>query len=148
MSEEWLVDSVVTQHMAYSKECVKNYQNIPSVDVHLAKFCVVQAVDKVDVIMSMRIRHGVKKGVLTGVRHILKFTRNLFSVGHFTKEVRLFTTESDECFVQAKSVKWHLGTRTGKELFKIFMTSLMTDEASVSISTSCNGITSSYLCHL
>uniref|UniRef100_A0AAV1UTV3 CCHC-type domain-containing protein n=1 Tax=Peronospora matthiolae TaxID=2874970 RepID=A0AAV1UTV3_9STRA len=70
--EEWLVDSGATQHIAYSKECIKNYQKISPVDVHLADDGVVQAVGKGDIIMSMRTKHGVKKGVLTGVWHLPK----------------------------------------------------------------------------
>ena len=62
--------------------------------------------------MLMRTKYGVKKGVLTGVWHILKLTRNLFSVGRFTKDVGPVTFESDEC--QAKSLNWQLDTRKGK----------------------------------
>ena len=55
--------------------------------MHLADDVVVQAVGKGDIIMSTKTEHGVKKGVLTGVWHIPKLTRNLFSVERFTKDV-------------------------------------------------------------
>uniref|UniRef100_A0AAV1UYL3 Uncharacterized protein n=1 Tax=Peronospora matthiolae TaxID=2874970 RepID=A0AAV1UYL3_9STRA len=148
LSEEWLVDSGATQHMTYSKEYMKNYQKISPVDVHLADDGVVQAVGKGDIIMSMRTKHGVKKCVLTGVWHIPKLTRNLFSVGCFTKDIGHVTFESDGCFAQSKSVKWQLGTRKGKGLFKLCMTPLMSDEANVSSSTGFNGTNRSYLWHL
>uniref|UniRef100_A0AAV1UA25 Integrase catalytic domain-containing protein n=1 Tax=Peronospora matthiolae TaxID=2874970 RepID=A0AAV1UA25_9STRA len=135
LSEEWMVDSGVTQHMTYSKEYMKKYQKISPVDVHLADDGVVQAVGKGDIIMSMRTKHGVKKGVLTGVWHIPKLTRNLFSVGRFTKDIVPVTFESDGCFAQSKSVKWQLATCKGKGLFKLCVTPLMLDEAKVSSST-------------
>uniref|UniRef100_A0AAV1V171 Retrovirus-related Pol polyprotein from transposon TNT 1-94-like beta-barrel domain-containing protein n=1 Tax=Peronospora matthiolae TaxID=2874970 RepID=A0AAV1V171_9STRA len=84
--------------MTYSKEHMKNYKKISPVDVHLADYGVVQAVGKGDIIISMKTKHGVKKGVLTGVWHIPKLTRNLFSVGRFTKDIGPVTFESDGCF--------------------------------------------------
>uniref|UniRef100_A0AAV1TUT6 Retrovirus-related Pol polyprotein from transposon TNT 1-94-like beta-barrel domain-containing protein n=1 Tax=Peronospora matthiolae TaxID=2874970 RepID=A0AAV1TUT6_9STRA len=105
LSEEWLVDSGATQHMTYSKEYMKNYQKISPVDVNLAVDGVVQAVGKGVIILSMRTKHGVKKGVLTGVWQIPKLTRNLFSVRRFTKDIGPVTFESDGCFAQSKSVK-------------------------------------------
>uniref|UniRef100_A0AAV1UBA3 Retrovirus-related Pol polyprotein from transposon TNT 1-94-like beta-barrel domain-containing protein n=1 Tax=Peronospora matthiolae TaxID=2874970 RepID=A0AAV1UBA3_9STRA len=141
LSEEWLVDLCATQHTTYSKEYMKNYQKISPVDVQLADDGVVQAVGKGDIIMSMRTKHGVKKGVLTGVWHIPKLTRNLFFVGRLTKNIDPVTFESDGCFAQSKSVKWQLGTRKGKGLLKLCMTPLMPDEANVSSSTGLMGPT-------
>ena len=98
--------------------------------------------------MSMNTQHGNKKGVLTDVWHIPKLPRNLFSVGRFTKDAGPVTFESDGCFAEAKSVKWQLGARMGKGLFKLCMTPLIPDEANVSSSKSQNGNTTSYLWHL
>ena len=127
---------------------MKNYKKIARVDVHLADDGVVQAVGTGDIIMLMKTQHGMKKGVLTGVWHILKLSRNLFSVGRFTKDVGPVTFESDVCFAEAKSVKWQLGAAMGKGLFKLCMTPLMPDEANVSSIKSQNGNTTSYLWHL
>ena len=71
--------------MTYSKEYIKDDQTISAVDVHLADDVVVQAVGKGDIILLMRTKHGVTKSVLTGVWHIPKLTRNLFSVGRFLR---------------------------------------------------------------
>uniref|UniRef100_A0AAV1VBA9 GAG-pre-integrase domain-containing protein n=1 Tax=Peronospora matthiolae TaxID=2874970 RepID=A0AAV1VBA9_9STRA len=98
--------------------------------------------------MSMRTKHGVKKGVLTGVWHIPKLTRNLFFVGRFTKDIGPVTFESDGCFAKSKIVKWQLGMRKGKGLFKLCMTPLMPDEANASSLTGINGTNRSYLWHL
>uniref|UniRef100_A0AAV1TPQ4 GAG-pre-integrase domain-containing protein n=1 Tax=Peronospora matthiolae TaxID=2874970 RepID=A0AAV1TPQ4_9STRA len=126
---------------------MKNYQKVSPVDVHSAKDGVVQAVGKGDIIISMRTKHDVKKNVLIGVWHIPKLTRNLFSVGRFTKDIGLVTFESDGCFAKSKSVKWQLGTRKGKGLFRLCMTPLMPDEENVLSSTGFNGTNRPYLWH-
>ncbi|KAE9565726.1 hypothetical protein CGMCC3_g18090 [Colletotrichum fructicola] len=105
----WLVDSGATQHMTYSKEYMKNFKKITPVDVHLADDGVVQALGTGDIVMSMRTPRGMKKGVLTNVWYIPKLSRNLFSVGRFTKDVGPVTFESDGCFAETKGLKWKLG---------------------------------------
>ena len=128
---------------------MKNYKKIAPVDVHLADDGVVQAVRTGEIIMSMKTQHGMgKKSVLTGVWHIPKLLRNLFSVELFTKDVGPVTFESDGCFAEANSVKWELGTRMGKGLFKLCMTPIIHEEANVSSSKPRNGNTTSYLWHL
>ncbi|POM74771.1 Copia proteinlike putative, partial [Phytophthora palmivora] len=108
-SEVWLVDSGATQHMTYSKEYMKNYKKMTPVDVHLADDGVVQAVGSGDIVMSMKTPRGIKKGVLTKVWHIPKLSRNLFSVGRFTKDVGPVAFERDGCFAETKKIKWQLG---------------------------------------
>ena len=108
-SDKWLVDSGATQHMTYSKEYMKNYKKMTPVDVHLADDGVVQAVGSGDIVMSMKTPRGIKKGVLTGVWHIPKLSRNLFSVGRFTKDVGRVTFKRDGCFAETKNIKWKLG---------------------------------------
>ncbi|POM77764.1 Integrase catalytic core protein [Phytophthora palmivora] len=147
-SEVWLVDSGATQHMTYSKEYMKNYKKMTPVDVHLADDGVVQAVGCGDIVMSMKSPRGIKKGVLTKVWHIPKLSRNLFSVGRFTKDVGPVTFERDGCFAETKKIKWQLGAREGKGLFKLCMTPIMPDEANVSSSKDRKGDTTSYLWHL
>ena len=142
----WLVDSGATQHMTYSKEYMKNYKVISPVDVHLADDGVVQAVGTGDVVMSIKTPRGTKKGMLTGVWHIPKLSRNLFSVGRFTKDVGPVTFERHGCFAEAKGLRWKLGVREGKGLFKLCMTPIMMDEANVTRSMGCHGDTKSYLC--
>ena len=90
----------------------------------------------------------MKKGILRGVWHIPKLSRNLFSVGRFTKDVGPVTFESDGCFVKTKGMQWKLGVREGKGLFKLCMTPISTDEANVTSSSGCHGDTTSYLWHL
>ncbi|KAJ8535041.1 hypothetical protein ON010_g13696 [Phytophthora cinnamomi] len=118
-----------TQHVTYSKEYMKNYKNMTPVDVHLADDGVVQAVGSGDTVTSMKTPHGIKKGVITGVWHILKLSRNLFSVGRFTKDVG------------------PLGAREGKELFKLCMTPAMPGEANEPSLKERKGDTTSYLWH-
>ncbi|KAG2758739.1 Retrovirus-related Pol polyprotein from transposon TNT 1-94 [Phytophthora cactorum] len=144
----WLVDSGATQHMTYSKEYMKNFKKITPVDVHLADDGVVQALGTGDIVMSMRTPRGMKKGVLTNVWYIPKLSRNLFSVGRFTKDVGPVTFESDGCFAETKGLKWKLGAREGKGLFKLCMTPMMPDEANVASSKDRKGDTTSYLWHL
>ena len=113
--------------MTFSKEFVKNYKDIFSVDVHLADDGVVQAIRTGDIEMSMKTPSGIKKGTLRGVWHILKLSRNLFSVGRVTKDVGPVTFESDGCFVKVKKLQWKLGAREVKGLFKLCMTPISTD---------------------
>ncbi|KAG3254075.1 hypothetical protein PI124_g1314 [Phytophthora idaei] len=149
--------------MTYSKEYMKNYKKISPVDVHLADDGVVQAVGTGDIVMSMKTRligalslslslsltpRGAKKGKLTSVWHIPKLSRNLFSVGRFTKDVGPVTFESDGCFAETKDLRWKLGAREGKGLFKLCMTPGMPDEANVASSKNRKGDTTSYPWHL
>ncbi|KAG6613804.1 Retrovirus-related Pol polyprotein from transposon TNT 1-94 [Phytophthora cinnamomi] len=147
-NEVWLVDSGATQHMTSSKKFMRNYKKISPVDVHLADDGVVQAIGRGDIVMKMQTPRGVKKGVLTNVWHIPKLSRNLFSVGRFTKDVGPVTFESDGCFTETKGLKWKLGARGGKGLFKLSMTPVMPDEANVASSKDREGDTTSYLWHL
>ncbi|KAG6615787.1 Transposon-encoded protein [Phytophthora cinnamomi] len=110
-NEVWLVDSGATQHMTSSKKFMRNYKKISPVDVHLADDGVVQAIGRGDIL-----------------------SRNLFSVGRFTKDVGPVTFESDGCFTETKGLKWKLGAREGKGLFKLSMTPVMPDEANVASS--------------
>ncbi|OWY95848.1 Integrase, catalytic core protein, partial [Phytophthora megakarya] len=73
-------------------EYMKNYKKISPVDVHLADGGVVQAVGTGDIVMSL--------------------SRNLFSVGRFTKDVGPVIFESDGCFAETKGLKWKLGARS------------------------------------
>ncbi|KAG6616755.1 Transposon-encoded protein [Phytophthora cinnamomi] len=127
---------------------MRNYKKISPVDVHLADDGVVQAIGRGDIVMKMQTPRGVKKGVLTNVWHIPKLSRNLFSVGRFTKDVGPVTFESDGCFTETKGLKWKLGAREGKGLFKLSMTPVMPDEANVASSKDRKGDTTSYLWHL
>uniref|UniRef100_H3H7L8 CCHC-type domain-containing protein n=1 Tax=Phytophthora ramorum TaxID=164328 RepID=H3H7L8_PHYRM len=147
-SDMWLVDSGATQHMTSSSKYMRNYKKMAPVDVHLADDGVVQAVGTGDIVMSMKTPRGMKKGVLTNVWHIPKLSRNLFSVGRFTKDVGPVTFESDGCFADNKGLKWQLGAREGKGLFKLCMTPMMPDEANAASSKDRQGDTTSYLWHL
>ncbi|KAG2854425.1 hypothetical protein PC119_g28480 [Phytophthora cactorum] len=98
--------------------------------------------------MSMKTPRGMKKGVLTNVWHIPKLSRNLFSVGRFTKDVGPVIFERDGCFAEKKGLKWQLGARLGKGLFKLCMTPMMPDEANAPSSKDRQGDTTSYLWHL
>uniref|UniRef100_H3H4L4 Retrovirus-related Pol polyprotein from transposon TNT 1-94-like beta-barrel domain-containing protein n=1 Tax=Phytophthora ramorum TaxID=164328 RepID=H3H4L4_PHYRM len=106
----WLVDSGATQHMTSSNKYMRNYKKMAPVDVHLADDGVVQAVGTGDIVMSMKTPRGMKKGVLTNVWHIPKLSRNLFSVGRFTKDVGPVTFESDGCFADNKVRRIAKGT--------------------------------------
>jgi hypothetical protein len=77
-----------------------------------------------------------------------KLSRNLFSVGRFTKDVGPVTFERDGCFAESKSIKWKLGARAGKGRLKLCMTPIMPDEANVSRSKDRKGGNTSYLWHL
>ena len=147
-SDVWLVDSGATQHMTSTKKFMKNYKEISPVDVHLADDGVVQAIETGDIIMSMKTPRGIKKGMLIGVWHIPKLSRNLFSVGRFTKDVGAVTFESEGCYAETKGLKWKIGAREGKGLFKLCMTPMPVNEANVTISMGCHGDTTSYLWHL
>uniref|UniRef100_A0AAV1V1L6 Uncharacterized protein n=1 Tax=Peronospora matthiolae TaxID=2874970 RepID=A0AAV1V1L6_9STRA len=147
-SNVWLVDSGATQHMTSSKKYIKNYKVFIPVDVHLADDGVVLAIGKGDIVMSMKTPRGTKKGVLTDVWHIPMLSRDLFSVGRFTKDVGPVTFETNGCFAETKGVKWKLGAREGKGLFKLCMTPEASNEANVSSSNDCKRGTGSYLWHL
>ncbi|KAG3215583.1 Retrovirus-related Pol polyprotein from transposon TNT 1-94 [Phytophthora cactorum] len=147
-SDMLLVDSGATQHMTSSKKYMGNYKTISPVDVHLVDDGVVQAVGTGDIAMSMKTPRGMKKGVLTNVWHIPKLSRNLFSVGRFTKDVGPVIFERDGCFAEKKGLKWQLGARLGKGLFKLCMTPMMPDEANAPSSKDRQGDTTSYLWHL
>ncbi|KAG3048904.1 hypothetical protein PI125_g26659 [Phytophthora idaei] len=95
--------------MTSSKKYMRNYKTISP--VHLAGDGVVQAVGTGDIAMSMKTPHGMKKGVLTNVWHIPKLSRNLFSVGRFTKDVGPVIFERDGCFAEKKGLKWLLSRR-------------------------------------
>ncbi|CAH0473643.1 unnamed protein product [Peronospora belbahrii] len=144
----WLIDSGATQHMTCSKKFMKNYKTFDPVNVHLADDGVVQAIGSGDIVMTMKTPRGIKKGVLTGVWHIPKLSRNLFSVGRFTKDVGPVIFESDGCFAESKNLKWKLGARAGKGLFKLCMTPVMPNEANAASSEDRKGDTTSYLWHL
>uniref|UniRef100_A0AAV1TZT4 CCHC-type domain-containing protein n=1 Tax=Peronospora matthiolae TaxID=2874970 RepID=A0AAV1TZT4_9STRA len=101
----WLVDSGATQHMTCSNKFMRNYKVFDAVDVHLADDGIVQAIGNGDIVMSMKIPQGIKKGVLTNVWHIPKLSRNLFSVGRFTKDVVPVTFTKDGCYGEAKGTK-------------------------------------------
>ena len=63
-------------------------------------------------------------------------------------DVGKVTFGRDGCFAEAKGLRWKLGVREGKGLFKLCMTPIMPDEANVTSSTGCHGDTTSYLWHL
>uniref|UniRef100_A0AAV1UKU7 Integrase catalytic domain-containing protein n=1 Tax=Peronospora matthiolae TaxID=2874970 RepID=A0AAV1UKU7_9STRA len=90
----------------------------------------------------------MKKGVLTNVWHIPKLSRNLFSVGRFTKDVGPVTFTKDGCYGEAKGTKWKIGAREGKGLFKLQMTPVAPEQANAAKSSGCQGGTKSYLWHL
>ena len=64
--------------MTSTKKFMKNYKEKSPVDVHLADDGVVQAIGTGDIVMLMKTPRGIKKGMLTGVWHIPKLSRNLF----------------------------------------------------------------------
>ncbi|KAF1328946.1 Gag-pol polyprotein, partial [Globisporangium splendens] len=145
----WLIDSGATQHMSYSKRFMTKYKTIDPVDVHLADDGVVQAIGSGDIVMTMKTPSGDKKGVLTNVRHIPKLTRNLFSVGRFTKDVAPMTFDTSVCYVNLKGQKWKVGERAGKGLFKLCMTPVKTELARVaSAAADIPRTGKSYLWHL
>ena len=100
--------------MTFSKEFMMNYKDISPVDVRLADDGVVQAIGTGDIVMSMKTPQGIKKGKLRGVWHIPKLSRNLFSVGRFTKDVGPVTFESDGCFVRLKGCSGSLELERAK----------------------------------
>ena len=59
-----------------------------------------------------------KRGMLREVWHIPKLSRNIFSVGRFTKDVKPVTFESDGCFVKTKGMQWKLGVREEKDCLR------------------------------
>ena len=92
--------------MTYSKEYINNFKKSTPADVHLEDDGVVQALGTGDIVMSMKIPRGMKKGVLTNVWYISKLSRNMFPVGRFTKDIGPMTFESDGCFAELKNFKW------------------------------------------
>jgi transposase InsO family protein len=144
----WLIDSGATQHMSYSKQVMVNYKTIDPVDVHLADDGIVRAIGSGDVVMMMKTPTGVKKGVLTNVWHIPKLTRNLFSVGRFTKDVASMTFDNSVCYVDLKGQKWKIGERVGKGLFKLCMTPVKTESARAGAASDTSRASKSYLWHL
>ena len=80
--------------------------------------------------------------------HIPKLSRNFFSVGRFTKDVGPVTFTQDGCFAEVNGLRWKLGAREGKGLFKLCIEPFLVDEANVTSSLECHGDTTSYLWHL
>ena len=144
----WLIDSGATQHMSYTNQFMTKYKTFDPVDVHLADDGVVQAVGSGDIVMMMKTPSGVKKGVLRNVWHIPKLTRNLFSVGRFTKDVAPMTFDTSVCHVNLKNKKWRIGERAGKGLFKLCMTPVQSENASVASVPGGPPMSKSYLWHL
>ena len=101
----WPMDSGATKHMSYLKEFMVNYKNIDPVNEHLADDGVVEPIEIGDAVMTMKTPSGIKKGVLTNVLYIPKLSRNLFSVGRFTKDVSPMTFNTSVCFVLLKNLK-------------------------------------------
>lgn len=147
-SSVWLIDSGATQHMSHTKTFMRNYKKIDSVSVHLADDGIVQAVGVGDIVMSMPSPRGMKKGVLKGVWHIPKLSRNLFSVGRFTKDVAPVTFDSKYCFVLLRKDKWTIGTRVGKGLFKLNMSSVPVETVNMASESQSSTISKSYFWHL
>uniref|UniRef100_A0AAV1UAV2 CCHC-type domain-containing protein n=1 Tax=Peronospora matthiolae TaxID=2874970 RepID=A0AAV1UAV2_9STRA len=147
-SDIWLVDSGATQHMTCSKKFMRNYKVFDAVDVHLADDGIVQAIGSGDIVMSMKTPQGMNQGVLTNVWHIPKLSRNLFSVGRFTKDVGPVTFTKDGCYGEAKGAKWKINAREGKGLFKLQMTPVAPEQANAAKSSGCQRGTKSYLWHL
>ena len=144
----WLIDSGATQHMSHTKVFMRNYKKIDPVDVHLADDGIVQAIGTGDIVMSMMTPSGTKKGVLTSVWHIPKLSRNLFSVGRFTKDVAPVTFDNNGCAVLLKGAKWTIGTRAGKGLFKLNMTPVPVETVNMASATQDSAVSKSYLWHL
>ncbi|CEG37391.1 FOG: Transposon-encoded proteins with TYA, reverse transcriptase, integrase domains in various combinations [Plasmopara halstedii] len=107
-NDVWLVDAGATQHMTSSKKFMRNYKAFSPIDVQLADDEIVQAIGSGDIVMSMETSHGIKKGVLTNVWHIPTLSRNLFSVGRFTKDVGPVIFGKEGCFAETKGVKWRI----------------------------------------
>ncbi|CEG45551.1 Phosphatidylinositol kinase (PIK-G3) [Plasmopara halstedii] len=129
--------------MTYSNEYMKNYKKIAPFNVYLVDDGVVQANGTGDIVMSMKTPRGMKKGVLTSVWHIPKLSRNLFSARRSTKDVGPVTFERDGCFAEVKGLRWKLGEREGKGLFRLCMKPIIPDEANVTRSLGCHEDTTS-----
>ncbi|CEG44123.1 FOG: Transposon-encoded proteins with TYA, reverse transcriptase, integrase domains in various combinations [Plasmopara halstedii] len=115
----WLVDSGATQHMTSSKRVMRNYKAFSPIDVHLTEAGVVQAISSGDIVMPMKTSHGLKKGVLTN------------DVGPV-----VFVKEG--CYAETKGVKWTIGAREVKGLFRLHMISVAREEANTVKSTTKN----------
>ena len=81
----------------------------------------------------------VKQGLLRGLWHIPKLSRNFFFAECFAKDVGTITFESDGCVVKAKGLQWKLGAHESKGLFRLCMKPVSIDEANVSSSLECLG---------
>uniref|UniRef100_A0AAV1UQ06 Integrase catalytic domain-containing protein n=1 Tax=Peronospora matthiolae TaxID=2874970 RepID=A0AAV1UQ06_9STRA len=134
--------------MSFSKRFITNYKTIDPVNVHLADDGVVQAIGTGNVVMMMKTPSGAKKGVLTNVWHIPKLSRNLFSVGLFTKDVATVTFDTSACYANFKNQKWKIGERAGKGLFKLCMTPVQVESASIASESNKPQMSKSYLWHL
>ncbi|CAI5708125.1 unnamed protein product [Peronospora destructor] len=98
--------------------------------------------------MLMKTPSGAKKGVLTNVWHIPKLTRNLFSVGRFTKDVTAVTFDMSACYADIENQKWKIGERAGKGLLRLCMTPVQAEPASVATESKDPQMSKSYLWHL
>uniref|UniRef100_H3H8T6 Integrase catalytic domain-containing protein n=1 Tax=Phytophthora ramorum TaxID=164328 RepID=H3H8T6_PHYRM len=78
--------------------------------------------------------------------------RELWEVTSGEVKLEHCTTTADQatdgCFADNKGLKWQLGAREGKGLFKLCMTPMMPDEANAASSKDRQGDTTSYLWHL
>ena len=85
----------------------------------------------------------------TNVWYIPKLSRNLFSVGRFTKDVAPMTFDTSACFVNLNGQKWKVGERAGKGLFQLSMTLVKPELANISSAAAVNlRAGESYLWHL
>ena len=85
-------------------------------DVHLADDGVVQAIGTGDIVMYMKTPHGMEKGMLCESWRINpKLSRNLFSVGRFTKDVGPVTFERDGALSRQKECNEGLGLAREKD---------------------------------
>ena len=98
-----LIEYIATQYTSYSKQFMTKYKTIDPVDVHLADDGFVQPFGSDDVVKTMKTSSGVKKGVIFSVWHISKLTRNLFSVGRFTKYVAPVNFDASACYADIKN---------------------------------------------
>ena len=71
---------------------MKNHKKIDSIYVNLADDGAVQAIGVGDIVMAMTTPSGIRKGFLKEIWHIPKLSRNLFSIGRFTKDVAPLST--------------------------------------------------------
>ena len=107
-----------------------------------------QAIGSGSIVMMIKTPSGAMKGVLKNVWHILKLTRNLFSVGRFTKDVVAVTFDTSTCYADFKSQKWKIGERARKGPFKLCMTPVQVKSACVASESKDPQMSRSYLWHL